>query len=142
MAKINFFNEDIQFHLSNKTIIRTWVALVIEEHKKSLKSINYIFCSDDFLLTMNEKYLNHNTYTDIITFNQSGNSEYIESDIYISVPRVRENATTLNISFDTELHRVMIHGVLHLLGFKDKSKNEKLEMRKSEDHYLVLLTQL
>lgn len=142
MAKINFFNEDIAFHLSNKTLIRTWIAQVITDHNKYLKSINYIFCSDDFLLSINKKYLNHNTYTDIITFNQSGSPDYIESDIYISIARVQENANRLKISFTNELHRVMIHGVLHLLGLKDKGKNEKIEMRKSEDHYLVLLAQL
>lgn len=142
MAKINFFTEDFEFRISSKTIIRTWITHVIEDHKKHIKSINYIFCSDDFLLSMNKRYLNHNTYTDIITFNQSSVPDYIEADIYISIPRVRENAFSLKVPFATELNRVIIHGVLHLVGINDKSENEKLEMRKSEDHYLVLLTQL
>jgi len=142
MAKINFFTEDFEFRISSKTIIRTWITHVIEDHKKYLKSINYIFCSDDFLLSMNKRYLNHNTYTDIITFNQSSAPDYIEADIYISIPRVRENAFSLKVPFATELNRVIIHGVLHLVGINDKSENEKLEMRKYEDHYLVLLTQL
>ncbi len=142
MAQINFFTEDVIFQLSQKTVLRNWITMAIEDHKKKLKTINYIFCSDDFLLAMNEKYLHHNTYTDIITFNQSSKPEYLEADIYISITRVRENALTLHVPFITELNRVLIHGVLHLIGFNDKSKNEKLEMRKTEDHYLVLLTQL
>ena len=138
MKKINFFVEDIKFTLTKKNELRHWITSTIEHNLKNLQLINYIFTSDNYLLSINEEYLKHNTLTDIITFNQSTNQNLIEADIFISIERIKENSKKLNIPFKEELHRVMIHGVLHLLGFNDKNDPEKKEMRKKENHYLAL----
>ena len=138
MKKINFFVEDIKFTLTKKKELRQWITSTIEHNLKNLQLINYIFTSDTYLLSINEEYLKHNTLTDIITFNQSTDQNLIEADIFISIERIKENSKKLNIPFKEELHRVMIHGVLHLLGFNDKSDPEKKEMRKKENHYLAL----
>lgn len=102
-----------------------------------MTSVNYIFCSDDYLREINIQYLKHKTYTDIVTFNY-GTTDQIEGDIFISVDRVKENAQKFNTELETELHRVIIHGVLHLIGYSDKSKTEKALMREKEDTYLSL----
>ena len=138
MNNIRFFTEDIHFALKDKIKLRQWIADTIRKQNKQLHSINYIFVSDDYLLKVNQNYLNHDTLTDIITFNQSSNPTYIEADIFISIPRVKENAKNIGIPFNDELHRVMIHGVLHILGYSDKTPREKNEMRKKENHYLAL----
>lgn len=138
MKKINFFVEDIKFTLTKKKELRHWITSTIEHNLKNLQLINYIFTSDSYLLSINKEYLKHNTLTDIITFNQSTDQNLIEADIFISIERIKENSKKLNIPFKEELHRVMIHGVLHLLGFNDKSDPEKKEMRKKENHYLAL----
>ena len=104
-----------------------------------LSNINYIFCSDDYLLTINQEHLNHDYYTDIITFDLSEKENNIESDIFISIDRVKENAKNNHVKFHIELYRVLIHGVLHLLGFNDKNEEEKLIMREKEDACLSLL---
>ena len=140
MESIHFFNEKIDFKLKNKTKIRSWLRRAVHEHDKKVSCINYIFTSDNYLLDINRKYLNHNTYTDIITFNQSSTPKKIEADIYISIERIQANSKKLNISFSEELHRVMIHGLLHLLGYNDKTNPEKDYMRKKENHYLALRT--
>lgn len=134
---INFFFEtDFEFHNHKK--IANWIAKAIADEDKTLGDINYIFVSDAYLLDLNETYLNHDTLTDIITFDNSvGN--ILHGDIYISVDRVRDNATDFNVSFEEELHRVMIHGVLHLAGYKDKTDNEAEEMRSRENLYLERL---
>ena len=139
MKNILFFTEDISFTLKQKTKIRDWIKKAIEDHQKKLKSINYIFTTDNYLSNINEDYLQHNTLTDIITFNLSTAPNLIESDIYISIDRIIENSKCYSLSFSEELHRVMIHGILHLLGFNDKTEPEKKEMRKKENHYLALL---
>ena len=138
MKEINFFVEDIKFTLTKKKELRHWITSTIEHNFKNLQLINYIFTSDSYLLSISEEYLKHNTLTDIITFNQSTDQNLIEADIFISIERIKENSKKLNIPFKEELHRVMIHGVLHLLGFNDKSDPEKKEMRKKENHYLAL----
>lgn len=138
MNNIHFFSEDIHFDLKKKTKLRKWIESTINHNKSKLISINYIFTSDKYLLEINKHYLNHDTLTDIITFDQSSKKNLIEADIYISIERVKENSETLNIAFIDELHRVMIHGVLHLLGLKDKTDADKKEMRKKENHYLAL----
>lgn len=138
MQNIHFFQEDINFNLNKKTKLRAWIASAISDYLKEAKNINFIFTSDSYLLELNISYLNHNTLTDIITFDQTTDNEQIEADIYISIERVRENAKNLNNSLEDELHRVMIHGVLHLLGHTDKSNDQKKEMRKKENHYLAL----
>lgn len=132
---INFHSEGISFILKSKTNIRSWLGDVIVSEKKQLGEINYIFCNDKHLLTLNKTYLNHNTLTDIITFDYS-EKETISGDIFISIERVKENALQFDTGFDMELRRVMVHGVLHLIGFKDKSKRDKDEMTQKEDYYL------
>ena len=137
---INFFSENITYKLKDKRKIQKWIKLVIEGEKKKAGDINYIFCDDAFLVEMNIKYLNHDTLTDIITFNYNEESENsINGDIYISIDRVKENSVEYNVPFNTELDRVIIHGVLHLLGFKDKTKADKKTMREKEDNSLSLL---
>jgi rRNA maturation RNase YbeY len=138
MKNIQFFTEDIHFTLKNKNKVREWIISVLSHNEKQPQSINYIFTSDNFLLSLNKKYLDHDTLTDIITFDQSTNIGLIEADIFISIPQVKENAKKLNTSFMEELHRVMIHGILHLLGYNDKTLAEQKEMRKKENHYLAL----
>lgn len=101
-------------------------------------ALNYIFCTDDYLLAINQSHLNHNYYTDIITFDTSFGQDGISGDVYISIDRVKENAITLGEDFDRELHRVMIHGFLHLIGFRDKTKTDKTNMRKKEEACLSL----
>jgi probable rRNA maturation factor len=135
---IYFFSEKISFKLKHPRKTSQWITQVIQQEKATLDTINYIFCNDEYLHTINVEYLNHNTYTDIITFDNSEESDTLASDIFISVPRVRENAKNLKVDFDIELHRVMIHGILHLLGYSDKSKDEKATMRNKENAYLSL----
>ena len=139
MPAINFFSEQIRFKLSNPKKTTSWIKSVIKKEGCDLNSLNYIFCSDDYLKEINVQYLNHKTYTDIITFNYNPAKGEIEGEIYISVDRVRDNAKTFENDFQTELHRVIIHGVLHLIGFNDKTKREKAAMREKEDTYLSLL---
>lgn len=135
-AKINFFAEEIDFRLKNKKILRTWIEQTLLAENRILKEINFIFCNDQYLLKINQDYLQHDTYTDIITFDNSETEKEVVSDIFISVERVAENASSYQISFLQELHRVMIHGVLHLAGYKDKSVKEKGTMRGKENFYL------
>lgn len=139
MASIQFFSEKIRFKPSNPKKVISWIKSAIKKEGYKLREINYIFCTDEYLGAINLQFLRHNTYTDIITFNNSSSDTELEGDIYISIERVRENAKEFDTDFKTELHRVMIHGVLHLIGFNDKSKTEKILMRKKEDSYLSLL---
>lgn len=137
MSEIHFFTEEIKFSLSNAAKVKKWIKAVIKAENHTLTSLNYIFCSDEYLLAKNIEYLNHNTYTDIITFDNS-DGDALEADIFISIDRVKENAEKLNISFLEELHRVLIHGVLHLMGYGDKGAAQKKLMREKEDTYLSL----
>ncbi|MEL7145150.1 MAG: rRNA maturation RNase YbeY [Bacteroidota bacterium] len=137
--RINFFNEDIEFTLDDASSIQNWIADVIKNYQKIVGDINYIFCSDSYLNDINVSYLSHDTYTDIITFNQSVDDMVVEADIYISIDRVKENAAALSIDFDQEIKRVMIHGILHLLGFEDHSETDKQQMRKKEDECLEMI---
>lgn len=132
---ISFNNEDIRFNLKNKTKLKNWIVSTIEKKKQKAGDISFVFCTDTFLLKLNKEYLNHDTYTDIITFDYSKEDvrSAISGDIFISIDRVKENAKTFSKTFEDELHRVIIHGVLHLLGYKDKTKITKAEMRKQED---------
>ncbi len=135
---IHFFTEDITYSIIKPRKTVSWIKAVIKKEKASLSEINYIFCSDKYLLSLNQQFLNHNTLTDIITFNNSTQEGVLEADIYISVERVKENADKFKVLFENEIHRVMIHGVLHLLGFKDKRPAEKALMRKKEEACLSL----
>ena len=138
MANLLIHCEDVEFTLPNHSLVITWIENVVLSKNCAIEEINFIFCSDDYLLSINQEYLHHDYYTDIITFDHSEEDTTLAADIYISIDRVNENAMTLKVSFLDELHRVMIHGVLHLLGLDDKSESEKTEMRKIEDHYLAL----
>lgn len=134
---IYYHQEDTQFQPKQKLALRKWIYAVVAKEEKNIENVTYIFCSDENLLQMNKQHLKHDYYTDIITFDYSNECE-IAGDLFISVDRVKDNATNFSKSFYDELHRVMIHGVLHLLGYKDKTANEKLLMRKKEDYYLTL----
>ena len=138
MAEIRFFNEDIIYIIRNKAAVRKWIGKAITKEGFRLKELNYIYCSDAHLCKMNVHYLHHHTYTDIITFNLSENKKEVAGEIYISINRVRDNATLFKVPLRDELHRVMIHGVLHLCGYKDKSPGEVKRMRNKEDYYLSL----
>ncbi|MEJ8802591.1 rRNA maturation RNase YbeY [Pontibacter sp. H249] len=135
---IEFFSEDVEFELKNPDQVAAWINDVIEEHNQELVSLTYVFCSDDYLHEMNVSYLDHDTLTDIITFDNADEEGIIEGDIFISIDRVRDNAKDLGTTFDNELHRVIIHGVLHLLGFKDKTEEQEELMRNQEDSSLSL----
>ena len=135
---ILFFSEGINFHLSKPRITASWIQNAIKKEKRKNHSLNYVFCSDEYLKKLNKQYLKHKTLTDILTFNYSNDPNSIQGEIYISVERVKENATKFEQSFDKELHRVMIHGVLHLLGYNDKSAPDRALMREKEEAYLSL----
>ncbi len=134
--KITFFNEEIKFNLSNKTTIRNWLVNITSSYGFTINTLNYIFCSDDYLHKINIQFLNHDTLTDIITFDNSIEPKTIESDIFISIDRVKENALEFEKDFEEELRRVLVHGALHLCGLKDKSKKDKLAMREAEENAL------
>lgn len=138
---INFHNQEIEFKLKNKTVLKQWIVKTVLKKKRKAGEINFIFCSDEHLLGINKQYLNHDTYTDIITFDYSKDIPEmpISGDIFISVERVEENAQKFKKTFENELHRVIIHGTLHLLGYKDKTKAAKEEMTKEEDKALDAL---
>jgi len=136
VGTISFNNHGILSNLKDKLLLKTFLASIFVEEKTEFKSVFYIFCTDEYLLKLNQQYLNHDTLTDILTFTLSGSSLPIVSEIYISIERVKENARELNVNYDTELRRVMIHGILHLCGYEDLSDDEKIEMRLKEDYYL------
>lgn len=137
---LKFFSEEIDFKLQNENTLTQWILSVIIQEKKSLGEINVIFCQDDYLLKMNVKFLNHNTLTDVISFNYVVENK-ISGDIFISIDRVKENASKFNSPFTKELHRVIIHGILHLLEYDDKTPKQSQEIRAKEDFYLALLAQ-
>ena len=135
---IEFVSEEIDFTLPDAEKVISWLTAIVTEHAYTLTELTYVFCSDEYLHGINLEYLDHDTYTDIITFNNADEPDVIESDIFISIDRVRENAAQLNIPFLDELHRVMIHGILHLLGYDDKQPELKAQMRQAEDNCLSL----
>lgn len=138
MASINLFSQKPRFKLSNPRKVTAWIKNAIQKEGKTLISLNYVFCTDEYLHDMNVQFLKHDTLTDIITFNYNPSKTEIEGEIYISIDRVRENAETFEVDFQTELNRVIIHGVLHLIGYNDKTKAQKAIMREKEDSYLSL----
>ena len=131
------FHYKTSFSLDNEQKYADWLKAVISSEDGILSQVDYVFCSDDEVLEMNEKYLNHDTYTDILTFDYT-EGKVIAGDIFISVDRVKDNAEQLSISFEEEMLRVMAHGVLHLFGYKDKSKEEVLLMRSKENEKIEL----
>lgn len=135
---INYFNEDIDFKHSEYAFLKNWLHKVVENEGKTISQINYIFCSDKYLLELNKEHLNHNYFTDVITFDYSEENN-ISGDIFISIDRIKENAEAYSVSFKNELSRVAVHGVLHLLNYDDKTPQEKKTMRNKEDFYLSLI---
>ena len=137
-------NAKIQFHilqkvsLKDRTQLKRFLTSLFKKEKKPLAELNYIFCSDQYLLEINRQFLQHDFYTDIITFPLSDPGQSISGEIYISVDRIRENAAAFGSSIRKELHRVIFHGALHLCGYKDKSPRDEKLMRKMEDRYLAL----
>ena len=134
-SKICFFFDKTNFRLEKRTELKSFIEILFKKEKKKLSSLNYIFCTDKRLLEIKRQYLKHEDYTDIITFDLSA-SDVTQGEIYISIDRVRENAKVLGLSFNSELHRVVFHGALHLCGYGDKTKAQLEEMRKKEDAYL------
>lgn len=135
---ILFFEEDIKFSLNQKNKYKKWLKEVADRDNYKIKELNYIFCSDEYLYQINQQYLNHHTYTDIITFDNSEEAKLIEGDVFISIERIKENALREKNSFDKEILRVMCHGLLHLMGYKDKNPNDKTLMRQREDESISL----
>lgn len=140
MAKINFYTEDISFNFKHKTIIKQWIEATIIAEGYQLQELNFILCSDEYLLRINQDFLQHDDYTDVITFDNSEELKMIVGDIFISVERIKENALNFKTNTLNELCRVMIHGTLHLLGYKDKTKAAKTLMTQKEDFYLAKLS--
>lgn len=137
---IHFFEEDIVSNLKKKKDTKNWIKETILVEGKTLGTLNYVFCSDEYLHKMNVDFLQHDTLTDIITFDQSEIENKIEGDIFISIDRVLDNAKKYNTTYKDELNRVMIHGALHLIGYKDKKKADQELMRSKEDYYLSTRT--
>lgn len=138
---INFFQEDIQFNLSGKQKIKQWLKQIAKEEGLVIKELNYIFCTDEYLYQINKTYLAHDTYTDIITFDNTEKDKVIEGDVFISIERVRENAVLQKEAFNHELSRVMSHGLFHLCGIKDKSPDDINLMRFKENQAIKKLNQ-
>ena len=135
------FNYENNFKLDNEEQLSNWIIAVIEAEGFKYEDINYIFCDDDYLHKINIEFLNHDTLTDIISFDYSV-GKILQGDIYISVERVKDNANDFNELFENELHRVMVHGVLHYCGYKDKTTDEATVMRSKENHYLKVLSRI
>ncbi|AWA29286.1 rRNA maturation RNase YbeY [Flavobacterium magnum] len=131
------FNYETDFKLDNEDRYRSWVSAVVTSENKKGGDINYIFCDDDYLHNINMQYLQHDTLTDIISFDYSLGNE-IHGDIFISVERVRDNAADFSVSFDDELRRVMAHGILHFCGYKDKTNKDEVLMREKEDEKMKM----
>lgn len=138
LKDIQFFSEDIDFTLKEKQKVRQWIGATIKaEGFKRVGELSFVLCSDAYLLEINKQYLDHDTFTDIVTFDSSEDESVIAGDIFISVERTMENAKKFNVSERDELHRVIIHGILHLCGYYDKKKEDKTLMTEKEDYYLA-----
>ena len=136
---VHFHNEEVSFSFNNKREVSLWLKSVVSSFQKELGVINVIFCNDQYLLKVNQNYLNHDYFTDIITFNYNENN-LISGDLFISIDRVKENAINQKMEFNVEIHRVIVHGVLHLCGLNDQSKQEKEIMRGRENLFLQKLS--
>jgi len=136
-----YFNFETEFDLKDQKKVSEWITSTIHKENCKLEEISYIFCDDKYLLDLNINYLDHDTLTDIISFDYSV-GKIISGDIFISIERVKENAENFKVDFKNELHRVIIHGILHYCGYKDKTEDEKKEMRYKEDYYLKVLNNL
>lgn len=141
MQKIQFHNFDRKPALVKKGALKTFIEKLFLLEKKPLDSLAYIFCSDDHLLNFNSEFLKHDFYTDVITFDLSSDDSGIIGEVYLSIDRIKENAKAEKVSFNEELHRVIFHGALHLCGYKDKKKEDRLIMRTMENRYLAIYFQ-
>jgi probable rRNA maturation factor len=133
---VKFFTLEPLRELKDRRKLKSFIERLVVKEKKRLAQLGFVFCSDDYLLKINQDFLQHDYFTDIITFDLSTSASEIEGEIYISIDRVRDNARMLEVDIVDELHRVIFHGVLHLCGYKDKLKTDKALMRKKEDYYL------
>lgn len=131
------FNYELDFSLPNEDAFSSWISSVIVSENKKEGDINYIFCDDEYILEINKQYLNHDYYTDIISFDYSVGNE-LHGDVFVSIDRIRENAVDFKVPFEDELKRVIIHGVLHYCGYKDKSEDEAVLMRQKEDEKIAM----
>lgn len=131
------FNYEVDFQLHSEVQVNKWLSEVIKSERFKEGEINYVFCDDEYLLKLNVEFLKHDTLTDILSFDYSFGKE-LHGDIFISIERVKENAEDFNVGFETELKRVMVHGMLHYCGYKDKSEEEERVMREKENHYINL----
>jgi len=136
MQQIHFHFYDRSPLLKERTQLKQFIKALFIKEKAALKSLAYIFCSDEYLLQINKDFLKHDFYTDVITFDLSSSKKEIEGEVYLSVDRIKDNAKNMGVSFTEELHRVIFHGALHLCGYKDKTKADGAIMRTKEDHYL------
>ena len=136
---MHYHNEEVSFSFNNKREVSLWLKSVVSSFQKELGVINVVFCNDQYLLKINQTYLNHDYFTDIITFNYNENN-LISGDLFISIDRVKENAINQKMEFNVEIHRVIVHGVLHLYGLNDQSKQEKEIMRGRENLFLQKLS--
>ncbi|MEM9919249.1 MAG: rRNA maturation RNase YbeY [Bacteroidota bacterium] len=134
---IHFHNESIEFQLADAEKVSSWLQAVAQAEQKEVGNLNFIFCSDEYLHQINVEYLQHDTFTDVISFPYA--TDIVEGDVFISIERIRENAELYKVAFEQELYRVMVHGTLHLIGFEDKSPEDKKRMTQKEDQYLDLL---
>lgn len=130
---INFYNHEIEFSVKNPSHVKNWLKEVATQEGLKIDELSYIFCSDDYLLNINQQYLDHDTYTDIITFDLTDEKGVVNGEVYISVDRVADNAKKFKNTLEDELHRVIVHGLLHLIGYDDKNPAEKAGMREKED---------
>ena len=135
---IQFYFIDVKITLSERRRLKTFIERMFRNEGIQINSLVIIFCSDEYLLGVNRRFLNHDYYTDIITFNLADKEELVEGEIYISTDRIRENALINKVALQNELHRIIFHGVLHLCGFKDKKSNEKTLMTIEENKYLKM----
>lgn len=135
---INFNALQTDFHIDRLESKKKWLMSAISTEAKTIGDIQYVFCSEEYLAEINWKFLKHDTFTDIITFSNSNSNLIVSGDIFISLDRVKANAKDLNILFESELDRVLIHGILHLIGYNDTTPDERLQMRAKEDYYLHL----
>jgi len=140
--KILFFSHEVKVRTQHKEKIREWLDKTAKKHHHNIDSVHIIFCSDEFLRKINKEYLNHDYYTDIVTFHYGETESTLSGELYISIDRIRENAVKFNIKREDEKRRVIIHGLLHLLGFNDENREEKEKMNALEDKYLLHFEQM
>ncbi len=136
---VEFHSASIEFSPNHENMLRAWIGDAVNRENLTLVSLSFVFCADDYLLSINKNYLDHVDYTDVITFDYT-EDDGIVGEIYISIDRVKENAGIFQQPFENELHRVMIHGVLHLCGYADSAADQKQKMTEKEDYYLSLRT--